>query len=221
VVSTAAAAQRRPRRARQQRSLATEARIVAAATELFLREGYAATTMAAIASLAGVSVQSLYLRFGGKLDILAAALDVAIVGDAEPVPLLERPWFREVQELDDGPAAVRVFVAEVAAIMVRSYPLYQVVLGAGDEARDLLRTNKRQRYDGVRAVTEALATKHSFAANITTDDAAARLYALLSEEQYGLLVAERGWSSGAWQSWTTELVSGSLFPSAAGAARSP
>lgn len=209
------ASRRRPPRARQRRSLATEARIIAAGTELFVREGYTATTMAAIASRAGVSVQSLYLRFGGKSDILAAALDVAIVGDAEPVPLLERSWFRKVQKLVNGPAAVRVFVAEVASIMTRSYPLYQVVVGAGDEARDLLRNNKRQRYDGIRAVTESLSMKPSFAAHLSTDEAAARLYALLSEEHYGLLVVERGWSPEAWQSWTTELIIASLFPSGA------
>lgn len=202
----------RPRRARQQRSLATEARIVAAATALFVRDGYADTTMAAIASRAQVAVQSLYLRFGGKLDILSAALDVAVVGDTAPVPLLERPWFGRLQELADGPAAVELFVAEVGTIMGRSYPLYETVLRAGDEARELLAENKRQRYEGVRAVAEVLAGKPGFARDLDAAAAADRLYALLSEEQYGLLVVERGWTARAWQSWTTAVVRDSLFP---------
>jgi AcrR family transcriptional regulator len=202
----------RPRRARQRRSLATEARIIAAATELFVRDGYAGTTMAAIAAHARVSVQSLYLRFGGKLAILGAALDVAIVGDTEPVALLERPWFLELRHVADGRAAVRLFVAEVGGIMSRSYPLYEVLLRAGDEARELLAENKRQRYEGVRTVAEVLAVKPGFADALSATDAADRLYALLSEEQYGLLVVERGWTPDAWQSWTTTVVAGSLFP---------
>jgi AcrR family transcriptional regulator len=201
-----------PRRARQERSRATEAKIISAATELFLRDGYAATTMAAIAAGAQVSVQSLYLRFAGKLDILSAALDVAIVGDTRPVPLLERPWFARLRGAGDGPAAVRLFVRQVASILARSRPLYAVVLMAGDEARELLAANKAQRYDGVLAVARVLATKPGFAASLVPQAAADLLYALLSEEQYGLLVVERGWTPAAWQSWTTTVVADALFP---------
>jgi AcrR family transcriptional regulator len=201
-----------PRRARQERSRVTEAKIISAATELFLRDGYAATTMAAIAAGAEVSVQSLYLRFAGKLDILAAALDVAIVGDTQPVPLLDRPWFARLRGMGDGPAAVRLFVRQVASILVRSQPLYAVVLLAGDEARELLAANKAQRHDGVIAVGQALAAKPGFASARDARSAADLLYALLSEEQYGLLVGERGWTSGAWRAWTTDVLIRELFP---------
>jgi AcrR family transcriptional regulator len=173
--------------------------------------------MAAIAGAAEVSVQSLYLRFGGKLEILTAALDVAIVGDTEPVALLDRPWFADLRTAPDGPTATRLLTRELAGIMSRTYPLYEVVLHAGDEARDLLARTKSQRYAGVRAVAEALAGKPGFVA-LTVDAAADRLYAVLSEEAYGLLVAERGWSPHAWAEWTAELLTAVLF-SGAGAIR--
>jgi AcrR family transcriptional regulator len=208
--TTAGAGQRR---ARQERSRATEARIVSAATELFLRDGYAATTMAAIAAGAEVSVQGLYLRFAGKLDILAAALDVAIVGDTQPVPLLDRPWFGRLRVMGDGPAAVRLFVRQVASILVRSRPLYAVLVLAGDEARELLAANKAQRHDGVLAVAQVLAAKQGFTTSLDARAAADLLYALLSEEQYGLLVGERGWTATAWRAWTTEVLTRELFPS--------
>src|SRR5947209_297781 len=110
----------------QARSAKTRARILAAATRLFLRDGYQAATMAAIAAEAGVAVQSLYVRFGGKLDILAAALDVAIVGDDAPVPLLERPWFAAVVASPDGRAALARFLAEIRRVLERTQPLYAV-----------------------------------------------------------------------------------------------
>src|SRR3954471_18080853 len=103
----------RMRPGRQARSRATRARIVAAATRLFVRDGYLTTTMAAIAAEAEVAVQSLYLGFGSKLGILSAALDVAIAGDDEPVPLLQRGWARELAETPDGPRAVGLFVGQV------------------------------------------------------------------------------------------------------------
>src|SRR4051794_10945634 len=141
-------AELRGRARRQPRGRATRARIIAAATRLFVRDGYLATTMAAIAAEAGVAVQSLYLAFGSKLGILSAALDVAIVGDVQPVPLLERLWVRELAALSDGPQAVLLFVGQLRQILERTYPLYAAVRAASaSEAGELLAENKRQRYD--------------------------------------------------------------------------
>jgi AcrR family transcriptional regulator len=199
-------------RPRQRRSLQTEQRILGAASELFLRDGYAATTMAAVAARAGVAVQSLYLRFGGKLPILSAALDAAIVGDAAPVPLLERDWFGRLGELRDGPAAVRLFLTELQALMTRTYPLYEVVLRAGDEARELLAANKAQRQEGLRAVAGVLAQKPGFSSGLDAGRAADILYGLASEEHYGLMVAERGWSPSAWRDWVAEVLTAAFYP---------
>lgn len=66
--------------------------MIAAASELFVRDGYLQTTMADVARAADVAVQTLYLGFGSKVAVLAAALDVAIAGDDDLVPVLERPW---------------------------------------------------------------------------------------------------------------------------------
>ncbi len=203
----------RARPGRQQRSRATRARIVEAAGRLFVRDGYLATTMAAIAAEAGVAVQSLYLGFGSKLGILSAALDVAIVGDDAPIPLLERNWVRSLVETSDGPRAVRLFVEQVGQIMGRTYPLYAVVqAAAASEAGELLAENKRQRYQGVHAIATYLSGKPGFAAGLTVDQAADLLYALASEDHYGLLVVERGWSTEAWGAWCAHVLSSTLFP---------
>jgi AcrR family transcriptional regulator len=199
-------------RARQRRSALTEQRIVSAAGELFVGDGYAATTMAAIAARAGVAVQSLYLRFGGKLQILGAALDAAIVGDTVPVPLLERDWFARLRELADGPSAVRLFLAEMETLMSRTYALYEVVLRAGDEARGLLAANKAQRREGLQAVAGVLAEKRGFAPHLDAARAADVLYGLVSEEHYGLLVAERGWTPSAWRDWVSGVVIAAFYP---------
>ena len=61
--------------------------VLQAARQLFLEDGFAATTMPAIAATAGVSVQTVYKTFGNKPRLAKAVFDVAIAGDDEPVPV--------------------------------------------------------------------------------------------------------------------------------------
>ena len=55
-----------------------------------MAEGYGSTTLEQIAARAGVAVQTVYFHFGNKRTVLKEAVDVAAVGDDEPVALLER-----------------------------------------------------------------------------------------------------------------------------------
>jgi AcrR family transcriptional regulator len=49
----------------------TEERILAAATELFLADGYVATTLEAVARRAQVGARTVYVRFGTKAAVQA------------------------------------------------------------------------------------------------------------------------------------------------------
>jgi AcrR family transcriptional regulator len=169
--------------------------------------------MAAIAEHSDVAVQSLYLRFGSKFAILKAALDAAVVGDLEPVPLLERPWVRQVEEAEDGRAAVRLFVAGTKRVMGRTYPIYAAVhRAAAGEAGELLAENRRQRYQGNLAIAEMLSRKAGFSPGLAVTAAADRIFGLVSEDHYGLLVVERGWSPDQWEAWCADLLAAVLFP---------
>ena len=77
---------------RQAQARRTQARILEAATQAFRTHGYTGTTVAAVAEAAGVSVAAVELAFPTKPDLLKAAIDVAIAGDDEPIPVLQRPW---------------------------------------------------------------------------------------------------------------------------------
>jgi AcrR family transcriptional regulator len=70
----------------------TEERILAAATELFLADGYVATTLEAVARSARVGARTVYVRFGTKAALLKRVVDVAVVGDAAPVGVMDRDW---------------------------------------------------------------------------------------------------------------------------------
>src|SRR3954454_16145106 len=79
---------------RDQRAAATRAAILAAAETLFLRDGYARTSMKAIAGQAGVAEKTMYLAFASKAALLRQVIQVAVQGDEAPIPLPERPDWR-------------------------------------------------------------------------------------------------------------------------------
>ena len=113
-------AQQRTRRyrspKRQDQARRTQRRILAAATERFRSLGYASTTIGAVATAAAVSVPTVALAFGTKAALLTAAIDVAIAGDDEPVPVLERPWAARARATTTPEA----FLAVVAQVLARA-----------------------------------------------------------------------------------------------------
>src|SRR6202045_3629252 len=86
---------------RQPTPQAAPRRILDAARRLFVKRAYVATTIEAIAGEAGVAVPTVYLAFGTKRALLAELLDIAAVGDEEPVAVLERPWVDELRHDPD------------------------------------------------------------------------------------------------------------------------
>jgi AcrR family transcriptional regulator len=77
---------------RQAQIRQTEERIIAAATELFVADGYVATTLEAVARRAQVGARTVYVRFGTKAALFKRVVDVAIVGDTLPIDVLSRDW---------------------------------------------------------------------------------------------------------------------------------
>ena len=73
-------------------------RILDVATELFLSEGYGATSIEAVASRAGISKRTFYHRFDGKASLFAAVVHRIIERIRPPasVPLLEGVTLPEI-----------------------------------------------------------------------------------------------------------------------------
>jgi len=90
-----------PRRRAQ--AEATRRQILAAAQRLFEAQGYAATTMAAIAREAGVALKTVYVAFETKGGLLRALWHVLLRGDEADVAVQDRSWYRAVlAEPDPG-----------------------------------------------------------------------------------------------------------------------
>lgn len=191
-------------RPRQQRAQLTRQRICEAAKELFLTRGYTATTITEIARAAGVAHQTVYFTFGSKAAVLSAILDVEIVGDAQDVPLLDRPEVTRIRRTTDPLGRLQRVVALACDVTQRLAPVYEIVRsGAADaEIRDLLDRHEQQRWQTLRSLAGLL--ESDLPAEVDVDEATDRLYALLSHEVLWLLVQRRGWSASRWRTYITE-----------------
>ena len=80
---------RRPYDSRRRREQAAQTRqdIEAAAAKLFRERGYAGTSMPAIASEAGIVVETIYRAFGSKAGLFKAVLESALAGGSERAEL--------------------------------------------------------------------------------------------------------------------------------------
>jgi AcrR family transcriptional regulator len=196
---------------RAARTRATRRRIVDAAAELFIADGYGDTTLEQIAARAGVAVQTVYFHFGNKRTVLKEAVDIAAVGDDEPVALLERPWLDELRAEPDPRRMVALWVAYSVTIYARIGPIMQVVRAAAvtdPEMAAQWATNETQRATAFRALAELLAERGGL--NRPVDEAVDVLCALLGPEVYDVLTG-RGWTAQQWERFTVESITAALL----------
>lgn len=197
------------------RDEAARERIVTAATELFVQDGYVATTIGAIAQRAQVAVKTIYTAYGNKLGILSAAHDQAVLGDSEPTPLLDHTWVRALAEADSIEAAWAEAATQLAVSTARVAPILTVIHAAAADpgVADLLTELRRQRHAFSTGLARILLDLPG-AADTTISHVADVLYATMTVECYTLYVAERGWTLDHWRDWTHDLIARELTAAA-------
>ncbi|MFC3890899.1 TetR/AcrR family transcriptional regulator [Lentzea rhizosphaerae] len=75
---------------RENRAEQTKVQICLAAIPLFSEQGYAATSMRQLATVAGVSMDTIY-TLGGKSDVFLRALEITLSGTTDGTALYARP----------------------------------------------------------------------------------------------------------------------------------
>jgi AcrR family transcriptional regulator len=201
---------------RREQAAATRLRILEAAQRLFERDGYARTTMSAIASEAGVSLKTVYLAFETKSGVLRALWHLRLRGDQEEVPVGERPWFRAVLDEPDPERKLRLDIRNAKIVRGRIGSLLQVLRDAASadpEIGALWTRIQTEFYENQRGVVEDLHARNALRPGLDVTRAADILWALNHPVVYGLLVAERGWTSDEHEAWLATLVCSELLPS--------
>ncbi|MFF3665875.1 TetR/AcrR family transcriptional regulator [Microtetraspora malaysiensis] len=198
---------------RAQKAGETRRRILAAALELFVQDGYGATNLQDVADKAGVAVQTIYFVFGNKRALLKELVDVTIAGDDEPVATMDRPWYTTALAAGTAPDMLRAYVAGTTSVLERVAPIGKVLDGAcasDPEVAALWPHDVDPRYVVQQGAAKALAGKPGARAEMSVEEAADLLYGLLSPELYLLFVRERGWTRERWERWAGDTLCAQL-----------
>jgi AcrR family transcriptional regulator len=198
--------ERRPYRStlRAEQARATQRAVVGAARDLFVELGWSRTTIDAVAARAGVSRKTVFTSVGGKAALLKIALDWALVGDDEPVPMAERPAIAEMERMTDPRELVARWSRFVADLEERAAPLADVLLVAADadpDAAAVHAKSERDRLGGATAFVEHLAAIGGLRPGLTTGRAVAVALVLMDPAAYRTLVREHGWAHDDYADW--------------------
>lgn len=192
---------------RTEQARATRRAIVAAASRLFVENGYGATTIDAVATAAGVSRKTVFTAVGGKLDLLKIAMDWAVAGDDLPVALADRDTLRELLEHSD-PTVLLIgwsrLQAEIGARVAALVQALEVAAGTDGDAKDLLAQVQEQRLDGARKIVKRLRTLGALTADLTVQEAVDLAWLATDAALFDRLVRVRGWSTSRFGEWLGE-----------------
>ena len=190
---------------RAQQARATRGAILRAAAELFTEQGYARTSVGAVAERARVSAQTVYNAVGSKQELLKAAYDVTLAGDDEPVPLADRPEVRAMYALTDRADFLHAYARLGRQVAERVGPLMlQIAAGAAGGDPDLIeheRVTDTERLTGTGMVVQRVVKLGGLAPGLSVDRARDRIWTLNSIQVWDLLTRSRGWTGEAYQEW--------------------
>jgi AcrR family transcriptional regulator len=199
---------------RQAQAQQNRARVLEAARVRFQRHGYAATTIPAVAQDAGVSVETVYKAFANKAGLLKAVFDVAIVGDDEPVPMLERDAVKANQAEPDPRKKLRMYGEFYVIGAERAVPVQLLARDAAaidPSAATVWEQMLDERLAGMTHFARHLSDAGHLRDGITVDEARDVLWTFNSAELWELLVIKRGWAPGRFGRWVGDMLIAALL----------
>lgn len=196
-----------PLRARQ--AAATRTAVLRAARDLFVEQGYGATTVEQVAARAGVSKPTVFTAVGNKQTLLKVVRDVAMAGDDEPVAVDDRPAAAAVRAEPDQDRAVVLAAAAIVGVWRRYAAVDEVLRGAAasgePDLRGLWAESERQRLVAARIWLTALVAKRPPRGGFDLDAAVDELWLYMAPDQYTRL-RSRGWSEARTQRWLADRI---------------
>jgi AcrR family transcriptional regulator len=199
---------------RQEQARQTRRDVLAAAKALFLERGYAATTMADVATEAGVAVQTVYSAVGGKAALLKEVFDTTLVGDDEPVAVSGRPEIARVSAETDARRKLELFARYVSGVHQRLSPFVSVVLAAADADEDAARLWEglhTGRYQGMTEFATNLKEQRLLRRGMTVERAAAVLAAHIDVVNWQNLVERHGFTKREFESWLVDVTAAAVL----------
>lgn len=200
---------------RREQARRTRELLMATAQRQFLEAGYAATTVAAIAAEAGVSVETVYKSFGGKSGLVRAIYDRGLHGAGRGAAYERSDQMRERET--DPRVIMRAWgelTTEVASVITQIRLLIRAAAATDPEMAALLADSDAERLVRMEHHARFLAERGYLRDGVTVAKAADVLWTCSSAEFYELLVLNRGWSAAEFARFVADFMIDALLPPA-------
>jgi AcrR family transcriptional regulator len=199
---------------RREQAAETRREILEAAQRLFEQQGYAATTMGAIAAEAGVALKTVYVAFETKSGVLRALWNLLLRGGAEDVPVAEQQWYRAALEEADPERQLRLNARNSSAGKVRIGAILEVISTAAptDPEIDALWSRIQSDYHANQGtIVASLREKNALNPALGIERATDILWTINHPAVWQLLVRERGWTPEEYEQWSGDTASAQLL----------
>lgn len=199
---------------RRAQAQATRRKILRAAHDEFVENGYHGATITAIARRAGVAPQTVYFTFHTKSALISAVIDAAVMGEDEPTIPQATPWWAAMAAAATAAEALRIFVHGTGPLFARASRVSEVLRAAAltdDEVRRIHAHHETLRHDGFREVVDILSAKGQLRAGLDPERATDLLLMLLGDSTYYGFTVERGWTHAQLMDWLAEALPGLLL----------
>jgi AcrR family transcriptional regulator len=194
---------------RREQARARRLAVVLAARDLFERDGFRSTTIAAVAARAGVSAESIYKSFGSKAALAKAVFDITVAGDDEPVPVADRPAMQAVRDEPDVRRKIEMFVGGLAHRQARSARV-QILIRDGRHVDESLAPIWTKLDDealvGMTMLARHLLDTGQLRDGIDVDEVRDVLWNYLAIDAYERLVLSRGWPLQRYADWLSRAI---------------
>jgi AcrR family transcriptional regulator len=188
---------------------------VAAARDVFERRGWAGMTVREVAAAAGVSQKTIEAVFGTKAALLKAAVDYAIRGDVEALPIARRESVHEMEQASDAAEMLRLHARHLRFINARSARIAAVVeqaVAADPAVQAIWREMNDNRAYGVGWATETLLRKPGRRPRLRRDYVESIFWVALEWGTYRTLTEQAGLDDAAYERWLQGYYAASLLP---------
>jgi AcrR family transcriptional regulator len=197
-----------------EQAAATRRHILETARRVFEADGYASTSVAAVAAAAEVSSKTLYLAFSTKSGLLRALWDVALGGEDDQQPVTARAWYREMAEERDPEQRLRLNARNSRVVKERAGGMLRVISDAARvdaDAHDLWQLIQTEFHDNQATIVRTLHDEGALRPGLDVDRAADVLWTLNHPDLWRLLVTERGWTPAAYEAWVADTACAQLL----------
>ncbi len=199
---------------RREQAAATRREILAAAQRLFEQQGYAATTMAAIADETDVALKTVYVAFETKSGVLRALWNLLLRGDEGDTPVAQRSWYRAVFEEPDPARQLRLNARNSREVKLRIGAVIEVIRAAAPTDPDIEALWNRiqtEFHANQRVIVESLGEKDALRPDLDVDRATDILWTINHPDLWQLLAGRRGWTAEQYEQWCGDVACSQLL----------